>query len=436
MSPIVRGRFVPEIENTGRVKRCFEILLWGSQWHNGNAKDLDQIEVLCDYLRSLTPRFCGIRLLVPSSHSETIQLLRALNCSFAVVEASKPDKDTSKHLPSEELATAVQTAIGSDADALVVTKNEWFPYCEDAEDLGVFLTDTGFLKRQCEIFSRGHDIPWSFSFPTMYITWTGFYQLCESETFRTGMNFLYAAQKKKADSEGQETGISLVHNRLPNICFTRDRLLFYEIQRLTSKRAGWQRQAFLFETSYFLNFYYPVIYGGFDQLACVVNQILKLGVPEKSVGITYTRFLESLKARSGTLHAIFTDAKHLEFIKRIGALRHFASHRGSIVPARILEKPDKEPTNEELDVEISEAGMDDMLAFMSEGELRDGFRDNLRYRFKVARYEKIGKIVDGVVPVVIDNQFSFIHPPADISWNFQRFLLFIDQVLVELSKHL
>ena len=61
--PVVRGRFVPEIENTGRVKRCFDILLWGSQWQKRNAIDLDQVESLRDYLRSLTPRFCGIRLL-------------------------------------------------------------------------------------------------------------------------------------------------------------------------------------------------------------------------------------------------------------------------------------------------------------------------------------------------------------------------------------
>jgi hypothetical protein len=145
MMPVVRGRFVPEIENTGRMKRCFDILLWGSQWRDKNAVDLDQVDSLRDYLRSLTPRFCGIRLLVPSSHAETIETLKRLNCRFSVVEITKPDKNTMTHVSDEGLATAVQTAIGCDADALVLTKEEWFRYCDDVEKLGVFLTDTLIL---------------------------------------------------------------------------------------------------------------------------------------------------------------------------------------------------------------------------------------------------------------------------------------------------
>jgi hypothetical protein len=436
MMPIVRGRFVPEIENAGMVKHCYNILFWGSKWRKKNALDLDLVECLRDYLRSLTPRFCGIRLLVPSSHAATIEMFKVLNCSLATVEISKPDKKTLTHVPDEELATAVQTAIGCDADALVVTKEDWFPYSEDIETLGVFLTDTGFLKRQCETFCRGHDVPYSFSFPTWKITWTGFYQMTESETFRSGMDFLYSAQKKKADNDGQETGRSLVHNRLPNICFTRDRLLFYEIQRLASVRDRWERQEFCFEIAYYLNFYYPIIYGGFDQLALVVNQILKLGLPERNVGATYVGFLDALKTKSSVLHGIFTDAKHVEFIKRIGALRHFASHRGSLMPSKLLERPDKEPTTAELDAEIAGAGMDYMLDSLPEGELREGFREGLRHQFRVAYYEKNGKVVEGVVPILIDGQYGFIHPASDTDWNFQRFLLFMNEVFVELGKHL
>src|ERR1022692_220320 len=315
MTPVVRGRFVPEIECSGRVKRLFTVLLWGSNWSKRNANDLDQIEGLRDYLRSLKPPFCGIRLIVPSSHVETVDMLQRLKCVTAVVEIIKPDAKTSNQIADEELAAATQTAIGSDADALVVTKEEWFPYCQDLEKFGVFLTDTAFLKHKCEIFSRGHDVPWSFAFPTWNLTWTGFYQITEQETLKSGLTFLYAAGKKKADSEGRETGRSLVHNRLPNICFTRDRLLFYEIQRLASVRGRWDRQAFSFEIAYYLNSYYPLIYGGFDQLALVVNQILKLGLSERNVGATYADFLGALKKRSETLNAIFTGTKHVEFIK-------------------------------------------------------------------------------------------------------------------------
>ena len=30
--PTFRGRFVPQIESTGRPKKCMDILLWGANW--------------------------------------------------------------------------------------------------------------------------------------------------------------------------------------------------------------------------------------------------------------------------------------------------------------------------------------------------------------------------------------------------------------------
>src|SRR5579863_1371186 len=131
MTPIVRGHFVPEIENAGRVKRIFDVLLWGSHWSKRNAIDLDQIEVLREYLRRMTPGFCGIRLLVPSSHPKTIEMLKELGCRTALVEIVQPDSTIAACVGNEELATATQTAIGCDADTLVVTNEEWFPYFEE-----------------------------------------------------------------------------------------------------------------------------------------------------------------------------------------------------------------------------------------------------------------------------------------------------------------
>jgi hypothetical protein len=106
------------------------------------------------------------------------------------------------------------------------------------------------------------------------------------------------------------------------------------------------------------------------------------------------------------------------------------------MPSKLLERPDKEPTIEELDAEISGAGMDFMLDSLPQGEIREGFREGLRHQFKVAYYEKNGKVVDGVVPIVIDGTVGFIHPVSDTDWNFQRFLVLMNQVFVELGKHL
>jgi hypothetical protein len=406
--PVVRGRVFPEVGSTGRPKKCLDVLLWGNNWSGQNAVDLDDVEILREYLRSIRPSFCGIRLFVTATHGEIIALLEKLCVRFITVEIRTPAVDPEQLIGDKELASATQTALSCDADVLVTTNIEWFPYIEDVEKRGLFLTDTGFLKFYCEIFVRGHEVPWAFSgSKAIGLTWNGFYHVTEHQTFGTGLDFLYKAQQNKAELDAQETGRSLIHNRLANLCFTRDRLLFYEIQKLAALRAKWKRQEYAFEVAYYLNFYYPLLFGGLDQIALLVNQVLKLGLPEKNVGATYPGFLDVLKAKNARLYAFFADAEHVKFVKRVAYLRHYASHRGSLAPAKLLEKPDKEPTAEQLDAEIAAAGMDDILHLMPESELREGVREMLRANFRMAHYEK-GTIIEGVVPIQIDGQSGFI----------------------------
>ena len=432
--PLVRGEFLPAVESAGKLKKCLDILLWGNNWTRQNLIDLHQIEILRDYLRSIRPSFCGIRLYVPATHIETAETLKGLNINFVSIDAENEYPEKIKGIDDRGLTNAAGTALRCDADALIVTNPDWLPFATELDDVGLFLTDTSFMKHYCEIFVRGHDVPWAFAPNIWGLTWTGFYQMTEQRTLGVGMDFLYRAQKTNADAEAQETGRSLIHNRLPNICFTRDRLLFYEIQKMAAVRAKWQRQEYAFEVGYYLNFYYPLIFGGFDHIALLVNQCLHLGVPEKNVGATYQSFLEPLEAQNPALHAIFTDAKAVEFIKRIAYLRNYASHRGSLAPAKLIKKPDKELSDAEVDAMITEAGMDAIVNAMPEGEKREDWRRSIRYNFRMKHYEKQGKIVDGVVPIVIDGQNAFIRPANDTDWNFKKFLIFMNQVLGELIR--
>jgi hypothetical protein len=226
---MIRGRFVPQIESTGRPKKCMDILLWGTDWAQQSQRDFDNLEVLRDYLRSIRPSFCGIRVYVPAAHANTIKMLTAMGIKFIPTETREASPDILKKMPDKELGAATQTALACDADVL---------------------------------------------------------------------------------------------NRLPNICFTRDRLLFYEMQKRVAERAGWKRQEFNFELSYYLNFYYPLIFGGFDHLALIVNHCLGLGTSRKrNVGATYKGFLDALQAKNPKLHGIFTDPNHVAFMKRVAALR-------------------------------------------------------------------------------------------------------------------
>jgi len=434
--PNVRGHFVPAIETAGRIKKCLDVVLWGADWDRESLIDLDELEVLREYLRSIRPSFCGIRLLVPATHRGTAAALEQLGLKFVPVEPSGATADTLKVFPEKELADAVQTALACDADLLVIRNAQWLAYAPDLDDLGVLLTDTSFLKHPAEIFARGHDVPWAFAVPVWDMPWNGFYHMTEQRTFSIGLDFLYVANKKGLGSEAQETGRSLIHNRLPNICFTRDRLLFYEMQKMAAQRAKWKRQEFAFEIGYYLNFYYPLLFGGFDHAALLVSQTLQLGIPDRNVGATYQGFLTVLKGKDAKLHTIFTDPEHTEFMKRIGYLRHYASHRGTLAPGKLIEKPDKELSDAELDAIIADSGMDEVLALVPEGEMRESLRQSMRANTRVTQYEKESKIVDGIVPIYIDGQKGFIRPIGDTEWNFKKFLAFVNQVFSELKARL
>ena len=202
---------------------------------------------------------------------------------------------------------------------------------------------------QTEIFVRGHDIPWAFNSPMFDAPWGPFYFFGENNTLMPGQVFLDKCNRKGIDAQVQEIGRSLVYNRIPNILYTRDRLLFYEMQQAAAKRAKWTRQKFQFEVGYHLNFYYVLLYGAFDHLAVMLNGVLGLGLAVRDVAAKNNAFLSELQKKAPELNALFTNAKTVDFIERIGSLRHATAHRSQIMPGPIYEKPDHEPTAAELD---------------------------------------------------------------------------------------
>lgn len=432
--PVHRGRFFPQIESTGQQSQTFTILLWGRDWSRQEVNDLLDVETLQAYLSSLTKPSCSVRVCVPDDQAWTRELAARLGLDCEAVNPQNPAEQTGRIFPNAGLAGAVETSLACNADVLVSNERVWFPYIEECEKLGFLISDTSFVKRLLEWFVRGHDVPWSFSQQIWDLTWTGFYAMTEQETFHPGFEFLEVAQQKNAPASAQEVGRTLIHNRLPNICFTRDRLLFWEVQQRVAKRKRWRRQEFTFETAYFLNFYYMLLYGGFDHLSLVVNEALQLGLPERRVGATYEAFLERLALSEKAIHDLFTAPTLTEFIARIGALRNYAAHRGSIMPTKVVNRPDREPTAEELDRKIDEQEVQfGPLLPLLPGQMGNRLRTMMRQNLLMAYYEEQGEVVDGLVHLKLNGNDCFIHPLNDTMWNFSNYLKFTNAVLVALS---
>ncbi len=435
MSPFVRGRILAETKSTGRAKSALDVLLWLPQITDKELAVLDSIDVLRAHLNAIAPIPCSINLWVPSAFAKTMEALSAFAIRHKPIPVARSDRRTSEILSGapQELVVMAATGLSVDSDVVVISHRDWLPYVLEFEQLNMLLADCDILPTQCEIFVRGHDVPWSFGSMIWNQAWTVFYQLSELRTFQEGVAFLDHCHKKKVDAETFDIARMLIHNRLPNLCFTRDRLLFYDMQQAAAKRAGWERQEFLFEAAYYLNFYYMLIHGGFDHLALVVNGALQLGLPPKNVGATYQSFLKALAGKAPEIHALFTAPNFCEFQERIAAVRHFAAHRGSVMPGTIYERPEHEPTIQELDEEIERQGLDTFLRSLPAGTVRDTFRENLRFKIRLSKYKKAA---EGIVPLDVKGKHYFIRPMNDIEWNFTKLFRFMVRVLTATQKRL
>jgi hypothetical protein len=431
---IVRRRFIPEREKAGFAKRYLDVLLWLPSLKQADIVALDDVEILAAYLRSIsTSPCCQIRLWIAPGFEATQMGLKDFGIECMTVPSISPmvDEQISKVFTDSapEILAMAGTARAIDADLILLSsRNGFFMYAPDFDkELNTWLVDSDLLLRGCEIFVRGYDVPWAFDNKFLSMPWTGFYQFAEPQTFQRAAEFYSICQQKGASKGALEAVRSFVFNRLSNICFTRDRLYFFSIQQAAAKRAAWANQGFQFEISYYLNFYYLLLYGGFDHLAIIVNGILQLGLTDRRVGAKYESFKSRLQEMAPEILALFVAPETVQFIDRIGDLRHYAAHRGSIAPGTLFERPEAEPTEEELDADIREAGLDSALDLIPRGPDRDQMREVLRTNARVERYKRIQ---DGLVLIERDDGSGyFVRPLSDIGYNFWKFHFFMIRVL-------
>lgn len=149
---------------------------------------------------------------------------------------------------------------------------------------------------------------------------------------------------------------------------------------------------------------------------------------ERQVAARNPEFLNALSTnRLNGIKAVFEKPAHVDFIKRVAALRHTAAHRGVLTPTKVVQDMDKPPTSDELDQDIRDAGLEYLLFGMPAGAARDRMQEMLRSNARAARYER-ETLMEDVVLIEIEGKYGFIHPLNDTWWNFDRCTLFLNEV--------
>ena len=430
----IRGRFIAELENGMPLRRRLRVLYWIEQLTQDTWRQLEDLDRLRLYLNHNLGDPCNVELLAANSHTTLIAQARQLDLPITVIAPVPAADEIVGGVDELSLRNAIATGLAHDSDYIVVP-DELLPYIEAVEEhFHIGLVDPSFLLKCVEVFVRGFDVAWSFEHPVLNQTFNTLYQFSERlETFEPGFTLMNLLGSTKQDSTTIDTGRTLIFNRIVNLCYSRDKLLFYSLQREAAMRLEAKRQTFAQELSYYLNFYYILLYGTFDHAALLVNGVCHLGLDKRDVGATYKNFLKGLETSSPALHTIFTDASTVELLDRFGALRHYAAHRGSIAPSKLVEKPDKEPTDDEVDAYIRKVGQSAWMLDLPDSPQKIMLLGMLRSNTRAEILEE-NTIAKDIVFVEIKGKDYMMHPLSDTTWNFRRTTKFLHRVFDECIK--
>lgn len=415
--PFIFNKIYPEVQSAGLLSHNFRIFVDFRIESDGLYNFLISVFTLVSYLDSIQDSPARIELTSNLSlNKEVFRIFPVSSIENSRIVDNGQILDFTEKNNFDFLVTENQDLIN-----LAKEKDNLF-------EIGIYRE----ALKALEVFVRGHEIPWFFDHPSWHMPWTAAYAM--SDEFGLEANELYETsfRKLKLDEETLELTRSLLLNRVSNILHTRDKLLFYVQQRRFAKRQKWERQGFQFEGSYYLNFYYLLLWGGIDQLSRIINKALGLNVRRENASVSREDFLQNIEKHNAvSLAGVFRQEDFKKWIEQLRRNRHFAAHQGAIILSPIVEKPGNEPTDLELDQKAKSNPNWELMKRTLPPKVFEWYSKSLKESLRIARYRVI---VDDAM-VLKDNGKEFIFRPlANIEWDFNNFRLFVIRGLEALRE--
>lgn len=425
MSPFVHGRIYPETESSGLVSYSLRVLVDPRTVRHQERSILD-IDTLRVYLNDIESP-CRIVLMLPARSPGTFEheydFMENLG-GEVLPSASIVVPDAAAAFPEDAHSGALafaSTALIGDTD--IVLSEDLASQADIVtgfRSLHIPVLDAQGVKRSCELFVRGHEIPWSFALPAWGMPWGPFYAMVDPD-IQMMEQFRGLAIRRGAAADVREHIRSLGLNRWSAIAYTRDKLLFYLIQRRRAKREKLEKQDFTFELAYYLNTYFLLFWGALDQVSWIVNGICNLGFKAhqwKQVGVAKKDFVKRLAVKDPEMATEFQNAEFLRWLNVLKRTRHHVAHKGTAMLSPLYEKPDVEPSEEEIDREIEQWQEWRELASRWPPVFIETFRPNFRAKWLARNYKQMSDAAF-VIPGVTDTAILF--PLENIEWEYEQF---------------
>jgi hypothetical protein len=437
--PFVYGNIYPEVQSATLLRTELRVLVDCASATDQLIQALGNVAVLRKYLADISShRHVVITTiqLPPASPDHLVAILKRLD-THSIVGDLMVKAEVEKAMPNapQETKRLLSIALNADTDCILTTDAEKLALSGLVEELSITIDDPPSMLRWCEVFSRGHEIPWSFREPMWGCPFSSFYALTGASQPLVELHAALCRQLQQPPPVTRvivEYARSLAYNRSANIGYARDKILFYALQRRAARRRRLLRQSFWFEAGYHLNHYYLLLWGGVDQVCWIVNYVFDLGFDLtnrshwREVGVTKTRFVNKVAEACPALGGIFRDEDLLKWFKMLRGARHFAAHHGTVTPSKLVKPPKREITETELQQAVDEE-IQELRGVLPE-QMLGPVRAQVEQLKRLAAYEEV---LDDVVEIEMDGERWLISPILNVQWDFDHYIQFVERCAQE-----
>lgn len=209
---------------------------------------------------------------------------------------------------------------------------------------------------------------------------------------------------------------------------TRDRLLFYRLQRRAAARAQPGELHYPLEVGYFLSHYYLLIFGAFDQICRLAAGAFNTGLdPEQhwfKMGVKKPDVLKAINRNAPAVHDLLIDPNFLDWYHILADARHFVAHQGQASSTPLLRRPIQEPSDDDLDRLL--ANETDLNEFRNNlpAEITEELCGVMRFELRLRTYEQVS---DDVMMIQRGKETLMIRPLANVEEDFDNFHVFVDK---------
>lgn len=215
-----------------------------------------------------------------------------------------------------------------------------------------------------EVCAHGHSFFWSASNHNLPFNVDVFYVLAHWKNSRLA-NWFNNNRARIDNDELNDQLRSALLNRYPFILYSRDMVIFYQLQTDHYDRRN-SINRFGTPLGYYVNAFYLFLWGMLEQLTLIAKCTYDLKIDERDCGIKNSTFRKALKEKCFPLENFLSKPSVHEWIDAMADMRHTAAHKIIPMPTDVLTHTEESrKSDEEIFAIIKEDDPDSLMLGLS-----------------------------------------------------------------------